>query len=173
MYAGPLVSLQQVLDSREQRVGRQREWLAAHSLPLISFTINMPGEVKLNLISRIAFEQGYAEIKNVCSEQGASVIDSGVFRSDCGHECLIVVAGIRVEELKRRMVAIEDNHPLGRLFDIDVLNNQGIALSRSQFGHPRRNCLLCGNDAKACARNRIHSLPALIDKMCEMINDCN
>lgn len=173
MYSGPLVSLQQVLDGREQRVERQREWLAAHSLPLVSFTINMPGEVKLNLISRIAFELGYAEIHKVCNEHGASVVHSGVFTSDCGHECLITVSGITVEQLKKRMVTIEDNHPLGRLFDIDVLNDKGIALSRSQFGHPSRKCLLCGNDAKVCARSRVHPLPALIDKMCEMINDCN
>ncbi|MBF4253194.1 hypothetical protein EA007_20155, partial [Vibrio anguillarum] len=39
MYSGPQVNLQQLLDCKEQRAYRQREWVNTHSLPLISFTI--------------------------------------------------------------------------------------------------------------------------------------
>ncbi len=172
MYSGPKVTLHQVLDNRELRASRQREWVEAHSLPVISFTINMVGEVKLNQISRTAFEQGYQAILAECGAHDIQVVSQEQFISDCGPE-LLISANIDAETLKRVMVHVEDTHPLGRLFDIDVLDVNGLALSRDVFGLPRRKCLVCGNDAKICARGRVHPLPALIDKMSEMINDCN
>lgn len=37
------VTLEQLLDVREQRAARQRMCICKHGVPLISFTVNMPG----------------------------------------------------------------------------------------------------------------------------------
>lgn len=172
-YSGPKVTLHQVLENRERRASRQREWVEAHSLPMISFTINMVGEVKLNQLSRTAFVQGYQAILDECRVQDVSVVSIEKYSSDTGPELLISAGNIDPIKLKRCMVHIEDSHPLGRLFDIDVLDNQCTALSRDGLGLPRRKCLVCGEEAKICARSRTHQLPELIEKMSEMINDSN
>ena len=173
MYSGPKVTLHQVLDNRERRANKQREWAEAYSLPLISFTINMVGEVKLNQISRKAFDEGNRAILAECKALDVSIVNIEKHSSDTGIELLIAVGNVDPVKLKRSMVSIEDNHPLGRLFDIDVLDNHGVALSRDGLELPRRKCLVCGEDAKICARSRTHQLSELIDKMSEMINDCN
>ncbi len=71
------------------------------------------------------------------------------------------------------MVEVEDTHPLGRLFDIDVIDTQGVVLSRDQLRFARRRCFVCGRDAKLCARNRVHPLTGLIDKLSEIIHAYN
>ncbi|WED23958.1 citrate lyase holo-[acyl-carrier protein] synthase [Vibrio sp. JC009] len=171
MYSGPKVTLNQVLASRERRANRQKEWVEAHSLPLISFTINMMGEVKRNEISRVAFDQGYQTILDVCRIQDIPVVGIEKFSSDTGVELLIAAGKKDAEYVKRAMVSIEDEHPLGRLFDIDVLDDNCIAVSRDNLELPRRKCLVCDNEAKVCARSRAHQLSELKDKMSEMIHD--
>lgn len=173
MYSGPLVVLDDILENKETRVGRQREWIEAHSLPLISFTINMIGGVKLNQISRIAFEQGCIALVNQCQRYGVSIFRLNKYITSCGPELLAAVDGIDPQLLKHRLVAIEEEHTLGRLFDIDVLDAKGRSISRDELGLPRRQCLICNEEAKVCARSRAHPLSNLIDKMSEMINDCN
>ncbi len=172
MYRGPAITLEQVLDNREVRAARQREWVSAHSLPIVSFTINMPGDVKLNKISQIGFEVGLREIYQICVQAGCSVVSQS-FINDCGCESISAVSDISAEKLKYLMVDLEDSHPLGRLFDIDVFDVDGSILSRDQLGYPRRRCIICGRDAKICARNRVHPLPALIDKLSEIVNEYN
>ena len=64
---------------------------------------------------------------------------------------------------------IEDRHPLGRLFDIDVLSANGIPMQREQIGRPQRRCLLCNNEARYCMRNRTHTTEQLLEKINEMV----
>ena len=61
-------------------------------------------------------------------------------------------------------VELEDIDPIGRLYDMDVLDTDGKKISREDMGLPRRKCLLCENDAAVCARSRAHSLEALTDR---------
>lgn len=172
MFSGTKVTLHQVLDSRELRVARQRAWLEQHELPLVSFTINMVGEVKNNLVSRTAFEAGYHSILDVCRVEDISIARVETFDLETGPELLLAAGTVTSEQLKRAMVSVEQEHPLGRLFDIDVLDGQGEAVSRDTLDLPRRRCLVCDKEAKICARSRAHTLNELQNKMSEMIDDC-
>ncbi|MGL6314211.1 citrate lyase holo-[acyl-carrier protein] synthase [Vibrio sp. WXL103] len=171
MYSGPKVTMEQVLNSREARAARQNEWLESYSLPIISFTINMVGDVKRNHISQQAFDQGCLAILETCQIHDFSLYKVQRFELDTGFELLVCVGVDSARSLKEVMVTIEDTHPLGRLFDIDVLDKQGRGISRETLGLARRKCLLCDAEAKVCARSRAHHLDQLKDKMCEMIND--
>ncbi|WP_196356297.1 citrate lyase holo-[acyl-carrier protein] synthase, partial [Vibrio harveyi] len=55
---GLKVGLDDVLSNKEARVKRQGEWLKRHSLPLLSFTVNMPGPQKMTECTERIFEQG-------------------------------------------------------------------------------------------------------------------
>jgi Phosphoribosyl-dephospho-CoA transferase (holo-ACP synthetase) len=55
------------------------------------------------------------------------------------------------------MITLEQQHPLGRLFDLDVLQADGRSLSRREFDLPPRRCLICDELAAACGRSRRHS----------------
>ncbi|AEH33333.1 citrate lyase holo-[acyl-carrier protein] synthase [Vibrio anguillarum] len=172
MYSGPQVNLQQLLDCKEQRAYRQREWVNTHSLPLISFTINMVGVVKKNAISEKAFDAGYYAILETCLANNIAVVRMETVVEVTGYELLIAAKCEDPYRLKCLMVKLEENHHYGRLFDIDVISTSGLPMSREMLRLPKRRCLLCENEAKSCARNRTHPLSELIHKMSEITHDC-
>ena len=60
---------------------------------------------------------------------------------------------------------IEETHPVGRLFDLDVIDINGQKLSRPSF----RKCIICGCQAQECARTRKHSVNEMQSKIEEML----
>ncbi|MGF1718766.1 citrate lyase holo-[acyl-carrier protein] synthase [Vibrio kyushuensis] len=163
--------MHQVLEGKEERVRRQREWMAVHSLPLISFTINMLGEVKQNKIAKIAFGSGHQAIIEKCKEHQINISGVGIKIAVTGYELIFAIDVNSAQQLKQLMVEVEEDHPFGRLFDIDVIDLDGSQISRQQLNQPPRRCLICEQQAKTCARNRTHSLTEMINKMSEIINE--
>jgi holo-ACP synthase/triphosphoribosyl-dephospho-CoA synthase len=100
------------------------------------------------------------------SARRAQVKDKDQTLEFTGNEALWAVDA-QASDLKEWMRVIEEEHPLGRLFDIDVLDERGAKLSRE--GH--RQCLICGGDVHACARSRAHSADELFIRAREMIAD--
>ena len=74
-------------------------------------------------------------------------------------------------EAKKLSCQIEDSHPLGRLFDIDILAADGTPLSREQVGDTPRQCLLCEHESRWCIRNHTHTQAELHTRINEMIED--
>ena len=66
---------------------------------------------------------------------------------------------------------LEDTHPLGRLFDADIILPEGRPLSRTELGAPPRRCLLCDREARFCMRNGSHTREELHAKIAQMIAD--
>jgi holo-ACP synthase/triphosphoribosyl-dephospho-CoA synthase len=62
--------------------------------------------------------------------------------------------------LKTLALHIEETHPLGRLFDLDVLDGEG-KITRTALGAGERKCLVCGGGAFACGRSRAHRVEEL------------
>lgn len=171
MYSGQIVDIHQVLESRTLRSHKQKEWVNSHSLPVVCFTINMVGNIKRNLIAKLAFDAGYQAIINACIEGGYSIAKFEKLELSTGYELMLSVDTLDVFALKHAMVKIEETHRCGRLFDIDVISLDGRAISREELCLPRRKCLVCHLEAKGCARSRRHTLPELIQKMSEIVND--
>lgn len=172
MYDGPITSLEQILDSREQRAVRQREWVDAHSLPLVSFTINMVGSIKKNHIAKVAFEHGYKAIVNACVMSEMAILKTDIKEESTGYELLVVVDTCDIHLLKNIMVGIEETHTLGRLFDIDVICKDYRPISRNAIKRPKRRCLVCEQETTSCIRQQSHSMEDVIKKMTELINAC-
>jgi holo-ACP synthase len=71
--------------------------------------------------------------------------------------------------LKEYAVRIETQYPLGRLFDIDVIDTDGRHISREALGYPKGRCLLYDGEAHECGRSRAHSTQELLNKISDMV----
>lgn len=156
------VTLQDILNARENRVARQRTLLKKYNKPLLCFTMNIPGPTKLDRDVVIGFYVGNWLLQRAL--RGCRVLHRQLCRENTGCEAFYVV-DMPPRELKQLAMDIEDLDPIGRLFDMDVLIPDGTKLSREDMGAPRRKCLLCDNDAAVCARSRAHGLDALQDRI--------
>ena len=160
-----MISLDQLLDSRDRRVQHQKQLLLAYpGCSLICLTVQLPGPVKRSRESLIIGQAGLAELLN---KFGNVLRHTHVRDLETGYEAYLVVP-MKARDVKRICCKIEDTHPLGRLMDIDVLD--GVEpLSRADLGLPARRCLLCENEARYCMRAQTHSTEQLLEKIRELV----
>jgi len=156
------VTLEQVLASRDERMALQKELLSQNpGKTLLCFTVVMPGNEKRNTSSLIIAQAGLSAIRAVFGDEFAAVRDL-----QTGFEAYLLT-DMNPVEVKLSCVQIEESHPLGRLFDIDVIDPSGLQVQRSE---PRK-CLLCDNEARFCMRNHTHSLDEMLAKINEMVQE--
>lgn len=154
-------SLLEILDARERRAQQQNVLLQQFQKPLLCFTMNIPGPVKLDRDVSIGFYVGKWLLDDALSCCHVLHRESRLLNTGC--EAFYVV-DMPATELKQLAIDLEDIEPIGRLFDMDVLDADGTKLTREALGYPKRKCLLCDNDAVICARSRAHGLEALQDR---------
>lgn len=162
------VTLPEMLEAREKRAFRQASLAKLHHCPVICFTLNIPGPKKTGEAFEWVFETGVERIGDALHKAQMPVRETRISRSPAGYEYYASVVGDPLQ-LKKLMTEIEDGDSLGRLFDIDVLTVSLDKISRTQVGEPPRRCLLCGEDAHACARSRRHSVAELVRRIEEII----
>ena len=189
-----MVTLNELLASRDSRHAMQQKLLAEHSgKTLVCLTVVMPGSVKRNhqslVVAHAAVEQMIGnyelgvtndELRIRSDELGVANYELGV-RSDelgvtndelrvrgdelgvrfggrlierdleTGYEAYLITP-LPLLDAKRIAVQIEDTHPLGRLFDIDIIDKDGVPVSRDRVGSRPRRCLVCDREARYCMR---------------------
>ena len=159
-----IVSLPEMLDARERRANRQRELLGEYRKPLISFTMNIAGPIKDSPLIRRGFDMGLRDLEQVLAVDRIPVLHKETIREYTGSEAILVVDA-PARQVKKLTWFLEENTPLGRLYDMDVLSPDGEKLQRQT---PRR-CLICGEVAQICARSRTHSVAQLQEKTREIL----
>ena len=200
-----MVTLNELLASRDSRHAMQQKLLAEHSgKTLVCLTVVMPGSVKRNhqslVVAHAAVEQ---MIKNYelgvrndelgvkSDELGVKSDELGV-KSDklgvgsdelgiryggrlierdleTGYEAYLITP-LPLLEAKRIAVQIEDTHPLGRLFDIDIIDKDGVPVSRDRVGSRPRRCLVCDREARYCMRMRWHTQEEIWERINAMVD---
>lgn len=165
-----VVSLPTLLASREARQVRQQEWLASHALTLISFTVVAPGAVKDSVLTRRIFNHGFRALLQLAERSGWEIKKQRSFTHTCGALGLLAI-NAPADRVKHATIELEQHHPLGRLWDIDVLTPTGEILSRRHFSLPARRCLVCQQDAAICARQQLHPLAELHQRMEALLDD--
>jgi len=192
------LTLEEILNSREARVARQRELLEANpGLSLISLTVQPPGPVKRNDASLVIAEAGVEAVRKAFKVEYEELRDL-----DTGFEGFFLV-NMDPLETKRLTCRIEDTHPLGRLMDLDVIVLAGAAvelrpysaaaseanrewtrpsssgcpaettvapIGREELGLGPRKCLLCDRPARECMRARTHSIGELLENIQTLVN---
>ena len=181
------ITLDELLASRDARHAMQQKLMAEHSgKTLVCLTVVMPGSVKRNqqsLTVAHAAVEAMRKAFGVKNEERRVKNTDELMRSDElipetelltnelkaeAGECLVerdlntgyeayLITTLPLLEAKRVAVDIEDTHPLGRLFDIDVIDAQGIPVSRDRVGGQPRRCLVCDHEARYCMRMRWHT----------------
>ncbi|MFP1742645.1 citrate lyase holo-[acyl-carrier protein] synthase [Lonsdalea quercina] len=163
------VSLERLLAAKERRAARQQALLTRHHAPLVSLTLVTPGPVKDSPLYRRAMEEAVAAFAALSREQGWQVAEHQLHWQETGAEGFWVVDGDALA-IKRAAVALEDTHPLGRLWDFDVFCPASGPLNRAGLDRAGRRCLLCDEPAHVCARSRRHPLPDVIARIEERLN---
>lgn len=158
-----MITLEELLDSRDKRHALQMELLEQHPAEtLVCLTVIMPGAIKRNeqslIVARAAVEAARATFGNTLTERDLPT----------GYEAYWQTT-LTETEAKRQACQIEDSHPLGRLFDIDIIRHDGTPLSRQEIGAEPRRCLICDNEARYCMRNHSHTQEELMKKIQELI----
>ena len=159
------VGIDEILLSREKRVAIQNEIIKKYNKPVISFTMNIPGPIKINNKIKKAFDIGKNLILENLKENNIKVLEIQELNENTGNELFISVNSL-AEKIKNMTVAIEESCELGRLFDIDVIDINFEKLSRKSF----RKCLICEEQAQECGRSRKHSVKELQDKIEEILS---
>lgn len=160
------VRLEEVLEAREQRVQAQQEMLHAYGKPVISFTLNIAGPVKVDAWSSYAFQEGRERLLGALESMHLPIAAQRELPSPAGRTLLLAVEG-DAAVVKRLCVLLEDADPLGRLFDMDVLDVSGEKMTRPR----ERGCLICGKEGRECASRRLHPLTAIQEKTRAIIRD--
>lgn len=180
------ITLDELLASRDARHAMQQKLMAEHSgKTLVCLTVVMPGSVKRNqqslTVARAAVKamrKAYNISDDLLPETELLTNELKIETREClverdlntGYEAYLITP-LPLLEAKRVAVDIEDTHPLGRLFDIDVIDAQGIPVSRDRVvGQPRR-CLVCDHEARYCMRMRWHTQEEIWARIKQMTDD--
>lgn len=152
------VTLAQMLEAREQRAFRQSSLNRQWGLPIISFSMNIPGPVKDSPLIRRGF---YAGCRALDDRLPASAVKHRqIIEAITGCEAVYVL-DMESLDIKTCTTQIEDTHPLGRLFDMDVIGPDLSKLDREAVGGGSRDCIVCGAPGRGCASRRVHSVAQL------------
>jgi len=146
------VSLEEVLAYREKRLRRRQELLSEYPFPLACLGLNIPGEYKDFLWARRCFQEEIEAFKFALEAEGLAVSYEERGEENSGYTAYVSV-DTGPDTLKALAVRLEDTHPLGRLFDIDIHEPDGTKLSRKRA----RQCLVCSESGFVCARSRAHT----------------
>ena len=170
IVTGQYVELPKMLDARERRQFVQQKLLGEHQLPLISFTLNIVGPIKVFPLAIRTFEEGLSMIRTQCMAWKLPIVEEKRIEDITGYEAFLVIDS-DARTVKEILCRLEERTPLGRLFDLDVLSPDGTKISRTDFHMPPRKCLLCNQDAFVCSRSRTHSVDEILTRECEIMED--
>ncbi|PWC10439.1 citrate lyase holo-[acyl-carrier protein] synthase [Brenneria roseae subsp. americana] len=163
------VSLENLLAAKERRAARQQALLTQYDATLVSLTLVTPGPIKDSERYRRAMTEAINALNALCQSRGWSVLEQQIHWLATGAEGFWVINKDALT-VKAATIALEDRHPLGRLWDVDVFCPQEGAIGRSMLAHGGRRCLLCEQAAHACSRSRRHPLPELVQHIEGMLN---
>ncbi|MCF7932915.1 MAG: citrate lyase holo-[acyl-carrier protein] synthase [Acholeplasmataceae bacterium] len=151
------MDLKRLLDAREDLDRIIKEMVLSSGQSVICITANTPGPDKdtpeaLFLVRRFS---------NV-SKHVFDPISTRVGESALGPYVLMHTS-MNAIEAKHQAIMIEENHPLGRLIDLDLYDKDFHVITRSSLGLEGRKCLLCQREATLCRRLKTHTTRALQD----------
>lgn len=154
------VTLEQMLSAREARAFAQLSLGQQYGLPLVCFSMNIPGPVKNSPAIRAAFREGCLQLDLALAAARFPIVYRAEQDAVTGCEAIYVIDA-PAGAIKAITTELEDSLPMGRLYDMDVLLPQGQKLDRDCVSGGPRPCIVCGQPGRGCASRRIHSVPEL------------
>ncbi len=163
------VTLTEILDAKEERVTKRAELLQKYPT-VITVSLNVAGNIKTSRNYLFAFNEAIFQIKAVFKAYNIKIEQLDIYNKKTGDFAFAAVHANALT-VKKLMVQIEENSKLGRLFDLDVSDENDNQISRTTLDLPERKCLICGKIGRGCARSKAHEITEVINKTNEIIND--
>lgn len=169
------IGLEEILEARDEQVKRRQDFLRP-GFAYLDFNLNIPGPQKRSPLLDYFFEgsQRYIE-ERLIKSPFQIVSEFSLARSSGLYICweLDYKRGLNTniardrlaQDVKEFAMELENEVPAFRLWDLDVFDGEGQKQSRQNS----RTCLICGQEAFACARSRTHGLQELIQKTRELL----
>lgn len=161
------ITLEQLLQARDDRAARQlallKDW---PDRTLVCVTVVLPGPVK-----RDARSLKVAEAAVVAVREMFDPVYKELYDLETGYEGYFIVDGALLD-VKKACCEIENNHPYGRLMDLDVIERVGetvVPVGRDRVGEEPRRCLICGRPARECMRAHTHSIGEIIQTIDKIV----
>lgn len=141
-----------ILEVRELLYQEQQRLLGSGQT-VIQLSLNMPGGMALypwQELFRLARDIVWRNLRTRLIE----VVDSAEHVTAAGPYYLWATSA-HAHAVKNMLISLEESHPCGRLWDLDVLSREG-PVDRGHLGLPGRKCLLCENEAHCCRKSSRH-----------------
>ncbi len=156
IITGSPVTSGELRTARDRRVLKKWELLTpGGELCLVEFSLNIAGAVKTFPFARAAFREEVRELSDRLSR--FSILKTEVYEKNTGDYAFFLLKSQAIP-VKRFLVSIEESHPLGRLFNLDVCGPDGTSVKRHDLGLLPRTCLVCGENAHVCTAKKSHSM---------------
>ena len=158
------VTTEDICRARDIRMEKLGKHFKGSAEGVILFLLNIPGSIKDSSLYRNIFNTGLRILKYNLSKNNIDfyVREISFPESGTGPEAYISVSGADLMSVKKITAEIENSHPLGRIFDMDLFSRN---LEQVKSGREMRKCFVCGSPAFECARSRRHPLPEIIDRI--------
>ncbi len=140
-----------ILAAREARASHLQTLIK--DTPLILIHANIPGNHKNTVYQRIIVNV----FKHICETLFST--EGKRYDSLDGSYVTLSVKGDK-KRIKNTMMFLEENHPLGRIVDLDVHDQYG-QISRRTLQREGRKCFICSKDANVCRRENNHTQETL------------
>lgn len=158
----------QILQDRESRFALQQRLVKQSRRPLLSFTLNVPGDDKRTPLAQAALHKVWPQFLAWSAPQGLPVDAVQYLDLACGYAMLATVH-VSAMAAKQVGIAFEQSHAIGRLCDIDIMDIDGSYVKRTALGSAPRRCLVCGEDFWVCRRQTRH--PEVLALVTRMLSD--
>ncbi|NAW98320.1 MULTISPECIES: citrate lyase holo-[acyl-carrier protein] synthase [unclassified Vibrio] len=149
------------LTNLQQRIERQSQLLKQYQFPLITLTLNLPVELAQKRYTEVIFNSALDAINEKINALCSPVLYRQIIHSNFGLEAYYMTQIASANVVKKAMIDIEQAHPLGALFNIDVMCQQGKTISRKSCSMAPRQCLICGQPVQKCSSTHQHTLDEL------------
>lgn len=153
----------ELLDDREGRYEKTLDLIQLFGLPVLCGKLNYPGNNKNTNEAKAAFTSLLDALTDCYY---STTVYSELLTGQDG-SAILMALNLEIAAAKSEAIKLEETHPLGRLFDIDVYDGNGRPMSRGSLGYPPRGCILCGNSVSvaACSRLQRHELDEILNEV--------
>lgn len=156
--------MQEILDAREARWLRRLELCRRGTVATV--TLNVPGPDKADPVWVDAHRRLCGALERELERFAVVHRESRV--TPAGAESHFVLQA-EASTVKEAAVRFEEEHPAGRLVDVDVMDAGGCPVGRELLGLPPRACLCCALPARECAAGRSHPLDEVLARAREIL----
>ena len=169
VITGTPVTSEELRAARDRRVLEKWELLSAgDGSCLVEFSLNIAGAVKVFPLARTAFREELRELQEKFGR--FSIKNTKICEEPTGDHAFFLLDSPEIP-VKQFLVSIEESHPLGRLFNLDVCGLGGVSVKRQDLHLLPRTCLVCGGDANICQAKKRHSMELIQWQTAKLFND--